>query len=106
MSQDALARFLGQLNSDDALWSALEEKFGDLDKGVPADQVMAFAASRGYEFDVTDISDEISEDALEGVAGGLSLSTGDFTTMKYNFEEVKVTYSISPTIFTAIKYDG
>lgn len=87
MSSDSFSKFARDINTDDALRTALTEQFGDLSQDIPADELIDFASGRGYDFSVEEASDELSDAALEGVAGGLSLGQVDTT-----FEEVKVTY--------------
>ena len=74
MSNKGLGRFIDQINSDENLQRALEERFDDLGK-VPADELAAFATEHGYAFNVEETTQELSEAALEQVAGGLTVST-------------------------------
>ena len=108
MSHDALDEFVSKLNTDETLRAALGERFGDLSGGVPADDLIAFAGEQGYSFTVDEAQEELSEDALEGVAGGFSLSgstylkLGDISSTE--FEEIKVTYSTENVSFNFMKY--
>ncbi len=78
MSTESLKAFLAELESDEALREELKAA-GD-EHGVPADAVAAAAAARGYEFTVDDISSELEEAELEGVAGGYDLVAGKIET--------------------------
>lgn len=69
MSQQDFQRFQKEINEDEALLTALTERFGDL-SDVPADELTGFAAEHGYEFSVDEAQDELSDAQLEAVAGG------------------------------------
>ena len=84
MSQQALNEFFGRLSSDAQLRAAMSEGFADRGSEIALDDVIAFAGTQGYEFTAADMGDELTDDALEGVAGGVAVGN--------NFEEVKVTY--------------
>ena len=94
MSGRSFADFTASINTDDALRTALTERFGDLSQDIAADELIDFAGKHGYTFSVEEAENQLSEEALEGVAGGLSIGVGELSN---NFEEIKVTY---------LKYDG
>lgn len=70
MGNDALGDFLNKLTSDTGLQRELEA----LGRGKPEvspQEVVDFAAAKGYRFSVDDISGELSDESLEAVAGGM-----------------------------------
>lgn len=72
MSKQAYDDFMKQLQGDTALQREMKEQLKTLEEGVPASEVANFAAAKGYQFSVEDISGELDEEALNAVAGGLS----------------------------------
>ena len=62
--------FMQQLQQDPELAQELRSRFGNSGTGVPADQLAAFAASKGYRFEVSDTGGELSDAELSGIAGG------------------------------------
>ena len=68
MSNERFKKFMEKVQSDESLRQELRAAGGDA--GMPIEAVVAFAASKGYEFKVEDVSSELSDTALENVAGG------------------------------------
>lgn len=87
MSTESFAEFTRSINTDEALRTAMTERFGT-GQNIPADDFIAFAGEHGYEFSVEEASDQLSDAALEGVAGGIGIGELDTRT----FEEYKITY--------------
>ena len=105
MSQDNFAEFVSKLNTDEALRTALQARFGDLSKDIPSEQLIDFASAQGYSFSVEEAEEQLSEDALEGVAGGLGeLYLKIDATQTTNFEEIKVTYTPVRSSFNFTKF--
>jgi predicted ribosomally synthesized peptide with nif11-like leader len=63
--------FLERVKRDPALRGEMRAKW-DPAKGVPAGELAAFAASKGYTFKVDEVGQELSDDQLGSVAGGLA----------------------------------
>jgi len=107
MSTTNLKEFMAKVASDEKLRSAFSDRF-EKGKEIPADDLIAFAGEQGYSFTVEEAEQELSEEALEGVAGGAGyLKIGDIkgesldtTSTSNTFEEIKVTYSPLRTSFT------
>lgn len=70
MTSTALNDFLGKLKSDTGLREELRVLAGGR-SGLPAAEMVSFAATKGYRFTVEDVSGELSDRALEEVAGGV-----------------------------------
>lgn len=75
MSRQSFEAFMGALQKDESLQKELREKIGDPAQGVKTEDLNQFAAARGYDFKVEEIQGELSEKQLDGVAGGLTLSS-------------------------------
>lgn len=104
MSQDAFSEFASKLNTDESLRAAMAERFGDLRGDIPAEELMTFASDQGYRFSVEEVEEELSEEALEGIAGGLGEVKLELeATTSFQFEEIKVTYSPKTLFFQFIK---
>ena len=105
MSNDALREFVGKLNTDADLQAALGERFGDLSEDIPAEELISFASSQGYEFTVDEAEVELADEALEGVAGGID-TIKVFPKVEIDltasFEEIKVTYVPRTTSFNCL----
>lgn len=70
MSSRMFEDFLDQLSANGQLQEELWD-MADEEGRVGMDEVARFAADRGYEFQVDDISDELSDEQLEAVTGGV-----------------------------------
>lgn len=101
MSSDEFTRFLGNLGSDQDLQDALKERFGSLTGEIPADDLISFAEDQGYTFSVEDASEELSDEQLEGVAGGV-----DYFKLEdaQTYETLKIEYSLDTNTFNFLKF--
>lgn len=99
MSNESFKAFLAKVDADAGLREKLRAAGGDA--GLSAQAVADFAAGQGYSFSVADLSGELSEKQLEGVAGGLSLSLSPSTT-SYDWRKLTGTssYSLTGSDFT------
>lgn len=80
MSQQALADFITTVSSDEALFTSFGAATGDLEGDAAYAAVADFASTRGFDVSPADAQafyasltagqDELSDDALEDVAGG------------------------------------
>ena len=68
MSNESFKTFLAKVQHDENLRNELRAAGGEA--GMPIDAVVAFAAGKGYEFKVEDISGELTDANLDNVAGG------------------------------------
>lgn len=69
MRNASLEAFLANVQNDESLRNELRAACGDTDTSVEA--LVAFAASKGYEFEVADFGGELTDQQLDAVAGGL-----------------------------------
>ncbi len=72
MSRESFAAFVTKLRQDESLQKELREQLGHPVQGVGAEDLQRFAASKGYDFNVEDTNDELSDKQLDTIAGGLS----------------------------------
>jgi predicted ribosomally synthesized peptide with nif11-like leader len=70
MTKQVFQKFMAKVAQDAQLQREVEALAKD-DKGVPASALAALAARKGFTFSVEDVSNELSEEELAGVAGGL-----------------------------------
>ena len=102
MTRGSLSSFKTNLATDEALRSALEERFGADSHAIPAAEIVGFAAGHGYDFTVDDIEAELSEADLEGVTGGASVIGGakstesDKPTEEVAFYYNKISFDYTP----------
>jgi len=68
MSNESFKTFLAKVQKDEGLRSELRAAGGEA--GMPVEAVVAFAAGKGYDFKVEDVSSELSDTQLDSVAGG------------------------------------
>jgi predicted ribosomally synthesized peptide with nif11-like leader len=68
MSNESFKLFLAKIENDTGLRQEIRAAGGEA--GMPVEAVVAFAAAKGYDFKVEDVSNELSDAALENVAGG------------------------------------
>ena len=86
MSSEGFARFLRAVNDDADLADALVRATADHGGAADAEVLSAFAQSRGYDVSSEDIEGhrsagqdgELSETALDGVAGGIPVWVRDW----------------------------
>lgn len=70
MTRQVFQKFMAKVAEDAGLRREVEAlKKGE--QGVPVSELTALAARKGYSFSVEDVSTELSEEELAGVAGGL-----------------------------------
>jgi predicted ribosomally synthesized peptide with nif11-like leader len=70
MTRQVFQKFMAKVAEDAGLRREVEAlKKGE--QGVPVAELAALAARKGYSFSVEDVSTELSEEELAGVAGGL-----------------------------------
>lgn len=80
MSSKAFDDFMKQVQDDIALQQELVNELGDPEQGLAIADIARFAAAKGYRFEVEEITDELSDDALEKVAGGVgTISLGSLS---------------------------
>lgn len=70
MSKQSFQEFMAKVGRDAELRREVEGLAKD-PQGVPASELAALAARKGYKFSVEDVSTELSEEELAGVSGGL-----------------------------------
>ena len=99
MSQRAIIDFAKKLNNDQKLQEEWKERFGDLEAEVPADDLLAFAQEKGFEFSREEAREELSDAELEGVAGGTSFTSS--TTYSY-----QLNYDYTADTFTLMEWSG
>lgn len=84
MSRESLAEFTSGINTDESLRTALGARFGDLSQDIPAAELIEFAGEHGYTFSVEEALDRLSEEALDGVAGGAGTSFHMVPPLRYS----------------------
>jgi len=107
MSQADFKEFITKVNTDETLRSALQDRF-DTGTEIPAEDLIAFAGQKGYSFSVDEAEEELTDEALEGVAGGASYLKiqgieGESTSLSGDY--LKIKYSPTTTSFNFIKLD-
>ncbi len=70
MGRQSLQAFVKKLQQDESLQKELREQLGAAAQGLSAEDLMKFAASKGYEFNIEEIKGELSDKQLDAVAGG------------------------------------
>jgi predicted ribosomally synthesized peptide with nif11-like leader len=71
MSKQALVDFMKKLQQDGELQEELRAQLGDPEQGIATSDLAQFAAGKGYSFDITEVQEELSDEQLDAVAGGL-----------------------------------
>ena len=80
MSRQAFEDFMKKVEEDSALQQELSAALGDPEEGVGVADMARFAAGKGYQFNVDEVTDELSEEDLAKVAGGVgTLSLGSLS---------------------------
>jgi len=80
MSSKAFDDFMKKVQADSALQQELVAELGDPEEGLAMADIARFAAGKGYRFDVEEVTDELSDEALEKVAGGIgTISLGSLS---------------------------
>jgi predicted ribosomally synthesized peptide with nif11-like leader len=81
MSSESLKSFIAKIQSDEGLKNEFRAAGGDA--GMPVEAMVAFAAGKGYEFKVEDVSGDLTDKQLDSVTGGaLYLKIDSFTDHK------------------------
>ena len=70
MSRQSFEDFMKKLQQDHTLQQELHVQLGDPAQGIAVKDLARFAAGKGYEFNVEELKGELSEEQLDGVAGG------------------------------------
>jgi len=68
MSSETFKKFMEKVQSDQGLKQELRAAGGAA--GMPVEAVVAFAAKKGYDFKVEDVSTELTDKQLDTIAGG------------------------------------
>jgi predicted ribosomally synthesized peptide with nif11-like leader len=68
MGNNSFKMFLAKIQNDESMKQELRAASGETT--MPVEALIAFAAGKGYEFKVEDVSSELSDAALDNVAGG------------------------------------
>ena len=76
MSQESLEQFMEKVGSNEELRASIENQL-DSDGNISLDTLIAFGADNGCDFTVDDLEGpaELSDEELDGVAGGISVVT-------------------------------
>jgi len=77
MSSESFKTFLAKVQHDEGLRQELRAAGGEA--GMPVEAVVAFAAGKGYEFKVEEVSSELSDRQLNSVAGGINWGDGSLS---------------------------
>lgn len=99
MSNQSFEAFLRKVQEDETLNQELRAALGDPAEGIPAADLARFAAEKGYTFDLTEVSGELSDEDLENVAGGTTAFTSSFGSLALKF------YSPSSLSFPKVELD-
>lgn len=73
MSTESFKAFAARLREDPGLQDEVRSASGD--EGISVETLAALAEGYGFHFTVEDVSNELSDAQLEGVAGGLGRTT-------------------------------
>lgn len=95
MSSESFKAFADKLQHDEALQKEVHTA-GD-QNGIALEKLTNIAAAHGYEFTVEDVSSELEDAQLEGVAGGLARTLGRM--------DIPSTLSTSQTYFKFQTYN-
>jgi len=68
LSSESFRKFLAQVQENDSLKQEFRAAGGEA--GMAVETMVAFAAGKGYDFKVEDVSSELSDQQLDSVAGG------------------------------------
>jgi len=79
MSSDSFKKFQSQVQQDESLKQEFRAAAGD--GGMAVEKLVDFAAGKGYDFKVEDVSGELSDQQLESVAGGGDPAASQFYKM-------------------------
>jgi len=79
MSSESFRKFLAQVQENDSLKQEFRAAGGEA--GMPVEALVAFAAAKGYDFKVEDVSSELSDEQLDSVAGGGDPAASQFYKM-------------------------
>jgi predicted ribosomally synthesized peptide with nif11-like leader len=71
MSHQSFVDFMKTLQQDGEMQKELHARLGDPEGGVAIKDLSQFAAGKGYQFDVSEVQSELSDQQLDAAAGGL-----------------------------------
>ena len=79
MSKESLEQFMEKVGSDDELRVSIESQL-DSDGNITVDALIALGSENGWEFTFEDLQQtaELSDEELDGVAGGVWEGGGEF----------------------------
>ena len=79
MSKESLERFMEKVGNDDELRVSIESQL-DSDGNITVDALIALGSENGCEFTFEDLQQtaELSDEELDGVAGGVWEGGGEF----------------------------
>jgi predicted ribosomally synthesized peptide with nif11-like leader len=81
MSSESFKSFIAKIQNDEGLKNEFRAAGGDA--GMPVEAMVAFAAGKGYDFKVEDVSGDLTDKQLDSVTGGaLYLKVDSFTDHK------------------------
>lgn len=104
MSTDSFKAFATKIQEDENLRKEIQAASDE--KGISADQLAGIAAGHGYEFTVDDVSSELSDAELEGVAGGMARADVSTSLNTLNTAYKIESYNISGTTFLKLDIWG
>ena len=68
-----IREFLSLLNNDVAMQRELASRYSSRNRHITADDVMAFAASKGFSITVREMDGELDDTELDQASGGIGL---------------------------------
>ncbi len=82
MSRESFEAFVSKLQQDESLQKEFREQLG-APESASAEDLQKFAASKGYQFKVEDVTGQLSDKQLDAVAGGRSDGGGATVGLTY-----------------------
>jgi predicted ribosomally synthesized peptide with nif11-like leader len=90
MSVESFNAFMAKVEEDQQLRDKLRAAGGDV--GLPVQALAEFAGRHGYSFTAEDVTGELSDAQLEGVAGGMGrMITGP---TRFDYDKISPTLSV------------
>jgi predicted ribosomally synthesized peptide with nif11-like leader len=96
MSSESFKNFLAKVQQDEGLRKELRATSGEA--GMPVEALAAFAAGKGYEFKVEDVSSVLTDQQLDSVTGGLFNPTNGLPSTVVKIEGLNVYLSSAGTL--------